>query len=151
MKCTYCSLGDNSFPYRRRSLESVLSEIDTAVKNYNAGFIYFEDENISLDKKWFMSLLEKIIHYYPRKEIELRAMNGLYPPSLDEEVIIKMKEAGFKTLNLSLCTTSENQLKIFKRKNVKDAVEKSVKIAKKIGMDSVRYIIAGTPGQNPMD
>ena len=48
-------------------------------------------------------------------------MNGLYPPSLDEEVICAMQFAGFKTLNLSLGSSSKEQLRRFNRSDVRPA------------------------------
>ncbi|MBU1399113.1 MAG: cobalamin-dependent protein, partial [Proteobacteria bacterium] len=97
MKCSYCSVGASSFlKYRRRSIESVLEEMRKQITLYNARFIDFEDENLSLDRKWFVTLLKEIISRFGNKELELRAMNGLFPSSLDEEVVCLMKEAGFK-------------------------------------------------------
>jgi anaerobic magnesium-protoporphyrin IX monomethyl ester cyclase len=151
MKCTYCCLADSPISYRRRKVSSVLDEIDVAVKKYNVGLIDFEDENISLDRKWFQYLLEEIIKRYDGKKLELRAMNGLFPPSLDENTIKLMKHAGFKTLNLSIGTTSSEQLKKFKRPDMLERLEHVLFNAKKWGLNSVCYLIVGAPGQKAED
>ncbi|MGE0083628.1 MAG: radical SAM protein [Desulfococcaceae bacterium] len=151
MKCSYCSVGASSLKYRRRNAESVLREIETAVKEYDAGFIDFEDENLSLDRKWFLQLLHGIMEQFGESNPELRAMNGLFPPSLDEELIRTMKKAGFQTLNLSLGSASAEQLRRFRRPDVRDSVEKAIVFAKKYGMEAVCYMIAAAPGQNPED
>ncbi|MCU0614331.1 MAG: B12-binding domain-containing radical SAM protein [Desulfobacterales bacterium] len=151
MKCTYCCLADSPITYRRRKVSSVLDEIDIAFKNHNTGLIDFEDENISLDRKWFQYLLEEIIKRYGEKKLELRAMNGLFPPSLDEYTIKLMKKAGFKTLNLSVGSMSPEQLKKFNRPEMVESLEKVLSYAKKYGLNSVCYLIAGAPGQKADD
>ncbi len=148
MKCSYCCVASPNSKYRKRSVESVFSEIKKSIDDYGVRFIDFEDENLTLDKEWFYCLLNKLKINYSHINLELRAMNGLYPPTLDEKMLVEMKEAGFKVINLSLCTTSQKQLKRFKRADVRESVEKLVITAKQCGMDVVCYIIAGTPGQN---
>jgi hypothetical protein len=78
-------------------------------------------------------------------------MNGLFPPTLDEEVVCAMKAAGFTALNLSLCTTCREQLKKFRRPDVREEFERSLVFAEKYGLESVAYIIVGAPGQDPKD
>ncbi len=151
MKCTYCCLADSPITYRRRKVSSVLEEIDIAVNNHNTGLIDFEDENISLDQNWFQHLLKEIIDQYGAGRLELRAMNGLYPPSLDENTIELMKNAGFKTLNLSIGSTSSDQLKKFRRPDMVSTLEKVLSYAKKYGLNCVCYLIAGAPGQKADD
>jgi len=151
MKCSYCSVGASSLKYRRRSVTSVLREMETAVNVHDAGFIDFEDENLSLDRQWFLDLLHGIMERFGESDIELRAMNGLFPRSLDEEIICTMKKAGFQTLNLSLGSVSAEQLRRFRRPDVRDSVEKAIGIAGKCGMEAVCYMIAAAPGQNPED
>ncbi|MCP4752170.1 MAG: B12-binding domain-containing radical SAM protein [Proteobacteria bacterium] len=152
MRCTYCSVGASSYlTYRRRTVASVLDEIETAVNQYDVRFVDFEDENLSLDRKWFRALLDGIVRRFGGEGLELRAMNGLLPSSLDEETLLKMKSAGFKTLNLSLCSTSSAQLQRFNRPDVGHAFDRVLQWAGKLGLDAVGYIIAGGPYQDPED
>jgi anaerobic magnesium-protoporphyrin IX monomethyl ester cyclase len=152
LKCTYCSIGATSpLSYRRRSVESVMSEIERAVKHYAVGFIDFEDENLSLDRNWFLALLTAITKRMKAHPLELRAMNGLLPSSLDEQVIRAMKTAGFKALNLSLGTTAKAQLQRFQRPDVSGAFERVLDLAELYDLKAVGYIIAGAPFQKADD
>ena len=152
LKCSYCAVGASSpLKHRRRSVESVISEIETSVNLYDTGFIDFEDENLSLDRKWFLQLLTQIRRRFKGHPLELRAMNGLLPSSLDEEIIGAMKAAGFKTLNLSLGTISNRQLKRFQRPDVRNAFEQALQFAKRQDMTAVGYIIVGAPFQKAAD
>jgi anaerobic magnesium-protoporphyrin IX monomethyl ester cyclase len=150
MKCSYCSVGAAShLPYRRRSVDAVLQEMGTAVVQDSVRFIDFEDENLSLARSWFLDLLHAIRERFASRALELRAMNGLLPSTLDEETVCAMKDAGFKTLNLSLGSTGREQLMRFQRPDVVDAFEEALIFAEKYDLQAVAYIIAGAPGQSP--
>ena len=150
--CTYCSMGASSaFPHRRRSVAGVIREIERAADRNDIGFIDFEDENLSLDRAWFLRLLEAIRRRFNGDLPELRAMNGLMPSTLDEQVIAAMRAAGFKTLNLSLGTTANAQLKRFQRPDVRRAFERALDLARSNGLQAVGYIIVGAPFQKTAD
>ncbi len=156
LHCTYCSVGASAHAgYRQRSVQSVLAEIDDAVasaSSHKVGFIDFEDENISLDRQWFLNLLEGLARRYAGSDSgpEVRAMNGLLPATLDRKIIHAMKRAGFKVLNLSLGSTLPEQLRCFRRPNVNAAFDDALRHAEKYGMQAVGYVIAGAPGQTPL-
>ena len=147
--CTYCSVSARSGHgrFRRRSVEHILAEIRCQAEHGDVGFIDFEDENLTLDKGWALALLTGIREIFGSKAVELRAMNGLYPPSLDREIIRAMKEAGFTTLNLSVGSFSLDQLKQFGRPDVRKAHAEVLEMAREMGMASVTYIIGAGPGQ----
>lgn len=151
MTCSYCCVAAPSSRYRRRRVESVFEEISRAVLHGNARFVDFEDENLTLDKAWCMDLLSRITEGLGHLDLELRAMNGLYPPSLDDELIGAMREAGFRALNLSLCSLSKPQLARFGRRDVRVSYEAALASLNARGMESVTYILVGAPGQDPLE
>jgi radical SAM superfamily enzyme YgiQ (UPF0313 family) len=150
LSCAYCALGNKAlYPYRRRSVASVLEEISDAVRLHDARFIDFEDETLSHDRAWFLSLLTGIRERFGAEALELRAMNGLFPPTLNEKVVAAMKAAGFRSLNLSLGSACPGQLKRFGRPDIRLAFDHALSLAETHGMDAVGYIIVGAPFQEP--
>ena len=149
MQCSYCSVSASSShgPFRQRKIKDIIMEIKQQAEIHNIGFIDFEDENLCLNKQWFLKLFLKIKKLFADKNVELRAMNGLYPPAIDEDIVSLMKASGFKALNLSLGSTSKNQLKKFKRHDVTASFEHALFLAEKYDLDCVSYIIAAAPGQ----
>ena len=149
MRCSYCSVSATSSyaPFRQRSVDDVIREIQDQTQRHDIGFIDFEDENLCLNKKWFMQLFSELKRLLAGRSIELRAMNGLYPPAIDEDIVAMMKAAGFRTLNLSLGSTSGNQLIRFNRPDVRPAFERALLLAQKYDLASVSYIIAAAPEQ----
>ncbi len=148
MKCSYCCFGDQpDLDYRQKSVDTVIREIERFAGRNNGGLIDFEDENLSLDRRWFLRLLKEITGRFGEARFELRAMNGLYPPSLDEEVIGAMKTAGFRTLNLSLGSTCRQQLSQFKRADVCSAFDRALELAARYDLTAVGYVICAAPFQ----
>ncbi len=153
MTCTYCAVSARSghIPYRRRRPHDVIRELEIQAASGDIGFIDFEDENLCLEKSWFISLMQDLMKLFVPGSIELRAMNGLYPPSIDRDVATIMKQAGFRTLNLSLGSASANQMKRFGRKVTTGALENAIGLARSLKLECVSYIIAGAPGQDPFE
>lgn len=152
MHCSYCSMRRSSErTLCRRPLAATLAEIEQAVERDNAGFIDFEDENLTLDRRWFAGLLRGITSRLGNAGLELRAMNGLFPPSLDDDVIGAMAAAGFRTLNLSLGSSSPEQLKRFRRPDVRTTFDAALASAQKYSLKCVGYVIAGAPQQSAAD
>ena len=149
MQCSYCSMSASSSyaPFRQRPVQDVVNEIKIQIRTRDIGFIDFEDENLSLSKSWFLDLCTGLAPVLEGKHIEIRAMNGLYPPSIDHDIVAAMKTLGFKTLNLSLGSTSKEQLKKFNRQDVRKAFENALLLAENQNLETVSYIIAAAPGQ----
>ncbi|PIE61375.1 MAG: B12-binding domain-containing radical SAM protein [Desulfobacterales bacterium] len=148
-RCSYCavSASSNHAGFRMRPVQDVLDEIKLQAKSKQIGFIDFEDENLTLKKSWVLALLQGIQTLFKNQDIELRAMNGLFPPSLDKEILTAMKAAGFKTLNLSVGSFCASQLKRFKRPDVRDAHDRVLDMAKDLDMACVSYLLGAAPGQ----
>lgn len=150
MPCSYCSVSSTASHgrFRQRDVTDVLREIKEQASRLDIGFIDFEDENLALEKKWILALLSGINKIFKGNPPELRAMNGLYPPSLDREVMTAMQGAGFKTINLSLGSFSKDQLMRFKRPDVRKAHDRALALAQDLGLTCVSYVIAAAPGQS---
>lgn len=151
LSCSYCATGKGSWMgFRKRSVPAVLQEIRNASAGRRVGFVDFEDENLTMDRRWFLSLMEGLGEIFGDSGPELRAMNGLFPPSLTETVVRTMKKSGFKTLNLSLGSADRGQLKRFNRPDVRDAFDRALQYARREGLSAVGYIIVGSPDQDPL-
>jgi anaerobic magnesium-protoporphyrin IX monomethyl ester cyclase len=150
MPCSYCSVSASAShaKFRQRDVTDVLKEIEEQANRLDIGFIDFEDENLALEKNWILALLVGLNKIFKGSPPELRAMNGLYPPSLDREIMTAMRGAGFKTINLSLGSFSKDQLTRFKRPDVRKAHDRALDLAQELGLTCVSYVIAAAPGQS---
>jgi len=152
MRCTYCAVNAASHHgFRRRSVASITAELSAAFTIHPMGFIDFEDEHLCADKPWVMALMEQIAHQLKHWRPELRAMNGLYAPTLDADVLGCLQKAGFRTLNLALITTSVSQLKRFNRPNIGSDIDRVLSLTQELALTSVVYLIVAGPGQDPYE
>jgi len=146
LRCSYCSTGAGApLPYRRRRVGGVLAEAAAAVAA-GAELLDFEDENLALDRAWLRELLAAL-ERLTGGGVELRAMNGLLPHTLDEETVRAMARAGFRVLNLSLGSSDGAQLARFRRPDERAALDRALDAAERAGLSAVVYVIAGAPGQ----
>ncbi len=151
MRCSYCSIGAGVIPYRRRSIPAVMSEMARAVEDQGARFIDFEDENLAWDPEWLNTLLGQVSERWGDLDLELRAMNGLMPRTLNASLIRIMSKAGFRVLNLSLGSINGAQLQRFRRPDQRPAFDGVLALAEREGLSAVGYIIVGAPGQRAED
>jgi hypothetical protein len=152
LRCTYCAVNAASHHgYRRRSVPSVIAELSAAFSIRPMGFIDFEDEHLCADKQWVMALMREITRRFGCWRPELRAMNGLFAPALDADILGWMRAAGFNTLNLALITTSGSQLKRFARPDITSDLDRVLGLALGLGMKAVAYVIIAGPGQDPFE
>ena len=61
-----------------------------------------------------------------------------------------MQAAGFKILNLALGSTHAEQLKRFRRADVRLAFDRALNLAQTLSLGSVGYVIAAAPYQDPL-
>jgi radical SAM superfamily enzyme YgiQ (UPF0313 family) len=146
-RCSFCSVHTTfGTDYRRRSLESVIAEIEL---RYDQGYrvIDFEDDNLTFYKNVFKELCRRLIARFPRRELEFVAMNGISYLSLDEELLDLMFSAGFSHLNLALVSSDKTVRETTKRPHTLEAYLKVVHKAHELGFKIVSYQILGLPNE----
>lgn len=146
-QCAFCSVHKTfGRHYRKRSPDHIWDEMN---RRYQEGYrvFDFEDDNFALNKKETLELCRKIAAAFPKKDIQLLAMNGICYWTLDEQLLTAMRHAGFTHLNISLVSTNENLLKAFKRPNNLEKYRAVVQKAVALGLKVVSYQILGLPGE----
>ena len=93
-----------------------------------------------------IELCNALIRTFPKKDIQLLAMNGVCYWTLDGDILKLMRQAGFTHLNLSLVSTNTQLLKTVKRPNPLKKYREVVSEAATLGFKVVAYQILGLPG-----
>jgi radical SAM superfamily enzyme YgiQ (UPF0313 family) len=145
-RCAFCSV-HKTFGHkcRRRSAGNILAEIK---QRYGEGYrvFDFEDDNLTFDRKEMTELCEGLIRAFPKKDIQLLAMNGVCYWTLDCAILKLMRQAGFTHLNLSLVSTNTGLLRMVQRPAPLKKYREVVKHAAALGFKTVAYQILGLPG-----
>ncbi len=146
--CAYCSahlvMGTS---FRTRTPEAVLKEMIECRERYHIQAFDIEDDNFTFDQLRAKRLMSLIFKHFGDGEIELSAMNGVSFASLDEELLILMERAGFKTINLSFVSTSPLIKEKMGRPKPTTEFDKILEMAERAGLHVIAYAILGMPGQ----
>ena len=146
--CAFCSVSavfERGF--RPRTPAAVCEEV---LLRYGEGYrvIDFEDDNLAFDAGRFSQILEGLIDAVPSADLRLTAMNGICYQNLDREILLLMRRAGFKDLNLSLVTADPDQARLNRRPHDVETFSRVVNLACRLGFRVVGYQILGLPGDS---
>ena len=101
MACNFCDMflvmGKK---HRKKSINSIVNEIEILNKEYGVNFFSFMDDQLTLNRSHIIELCNEIL----KRNIKMmfNTPNGLWVNSLREEVIAKMVEAGLVYANLAI-------------------------------------------------
>lgn len=149
-KCSYCSQRLlTGLTYRWNSVERVIENLKILVDVYKQDYIFFYDDNFSVNKKRVFDICDKIIeaglHKKAAFSIQTRA-DCLY-----EEILPAMRKANFQTVGLGMETGVERIAReIEKDETVALHLEK-IKLLKKHGFKVSLFMIYGFPGETAAD
>ncbi len=124
--CTYCH---NIFgkKFRARSPENVIKELKYLVDKYSIQEIEFLDDTFNYDKERACGICDLIIE--EKLKLGICFSNGLRADRMDEELIIKLKQAGTYRINYGIESTSARMQKSMGKKlnliHAKDIIEKT--------------------------
>ena len=150
--CSYCSVATTmGTRFRTRSPQNVIAEMKSCVKDYDITAFDIEDDNFTLDLSRAEKILDLIIDEFGEQTIDLYAMNGLSIFSLTEDLLCKMKRAGFKHLDLALGSSSKDLNREMNRPADLSIAEAVLKQAARLGFPVNTYIILGIPGHRLED
>jgi len=147
--CSYCfnhffkTIPDEKSNYiRRRSVKHVIEELKAAKEKYNISLIEFWDDIFIFDKKWLKEFLEAY-----KKEIGLPFKCYIHVNLFDEEIAVRLKDAGCKWVDFGIQNINEDyRKKYLKRNETNENIVKALKILKKHKIVSFVDYIIGLPG-----
>ena len=128
-----------------RSAGNVLEEIDSLVKEYGVKQIDILDDNFAQNRQRLAEILDGIImrHY----DLAINLQSGVRVENLDEEILVKMKEAGVYKIAFGVETADEKLLEIHNKKLNLKKMEEIVSLSKKMGFLTYGFFIIGLWGE----
>ena len=149
-ECTFCSSRLWLRRWRVRSAKNVVDEIEECIENFRIKDFHFEDENLTISKERTIEICDEIKDR--NLDIIWQTPNGIRASATDNEMLIRMKEAGCKHITVAPESGSKRVLEevIRKHQNLDD-VTRVVRLAKRIDLKSAAYFILGLPGETLED
>lgn len=138
--CHFCSHPLNLKKYRQRSIDSVVEEIKSLVRQ-SYKYILFYDDNFLLNKKRAYKIMDKIIQEKIKVKMALQARVD----SADYNLYKRMRDAGVVAVFFGVESANQDVLDFYnKRATVEQGIE-AIKLANKVGLITHGYFMIGTP------
>ncbi len=151
-RCPYCASGLLESRRRRRSVESVLAEIEQRHRQYGVvDFVFYDDALLTDPETHAMPLFEALAD--AGLPLRFHTPNALHIRAITATVAGLMKRAGFHTVRLGLETAAEDASRL-DRKATRSEFFAAAEALLSAGFDREQvgaYLLAGLPGQSTAD
>ena len=139
--CTFCwhCLGG----YRERSIDSVMEEIEWAIKKYNINIISLCDDIFGVDKKRLSEFCDKIKKLSKELSTKLIWTCALVIGTTDENLLKTMKDAGCHLIGYGFESFSPTVLKSMRKPVNVEQMDKGFKATIKAGIANHSHLIFG--------
>jgi radical SAM superfamily enzyme YgiQ (UPF0313 family) len=145
-RCTFCSVQQTmGHDFRVRSVENVLREIEQCVERFDIRYFDIEDDNFTFDQYRAEQLMTAVLDRFG-ETLRFSAMNGLTATQLNEGLLLRMRQAGFRQINLSLVASQPQTLRELRRPVSFSGLKRTVEKARNADLECVAYFILGLPG-----
>ncbi|MBE7705397.1 MAG: radical SAM protein [Cyanobacteria bacterium SIG29] len=145
--CIYCLSpiisGKN---VRYRTPNNVLEELKDCFLNHNISDFFFKSDTFTINKAWVLELCDLIINSELNGKINWVANSKVN--TLDEEMLLKMKQAGCSVIALGIESGSQETLEKIKKNTTIEQARNSVKLIKKVGLKIFGFYLVGFPWEN---
>ncbi len=141
--CTYCSRVIQGKPLRRKSVEQIGREVETAVREHGVRNIYF----IDLEFTACRDIAEGISRYIIDRKIPVRWCCQTRTDWIDEPLLKLMKEAGCRLIHYGVETGNERIADLIKKKVTVQEQREGVLLTKSLGIETLCFFLLGYPGE----
>lgn len=145
--CIYCiSPVISGRGVRYRSPQSVFEEIKQCFEEFHISDFFFKSDTFTINKSWVIEVCDLIIKSNLQNKINWVANSRVN--TLDEEMLLKMKQAGCSVIALGIESGSNESLKKMKKGTTVEQNENAVRLIKKIGLKIFGFYLIGFPWEN---
>ncbi len=144
-KCIFC----NAYVYygrrhRHHSVQYIIEEIKTNIKQYNVSNFLFWAEEFILDKKFVQELAQAIIN----EKLDIKWVCNSRVDAVDLKTLQMVKKAGCWNIAYGIESGVQDILDKLKKQITLEQIETAVKLAHKAGLQITGHIIIGFPWDN---
>lgn len=134
--CTFCFHPSGS-RYRQRSLDSIFSEIDYLVENYDISYVALREELFATDNERVRQFCERVACYDFDWSIQLRI------DSVNQELVDMLKDTRCRYVFVGVESADDKVLKSMRKGITRVQIERSLDMLKEAGLNSRSGVIFG--------
>lgn len=143
-ECIYCSNSVYGKTVRRRSVENVITEIESVVNQFGIRHFYFVEDVLTLSKQFSLNLCDEI----DKRNLKITFEGSTRANLFDEELARRMSKSGLIRLSFGLESADPKILKIIKKQVPLDSYIQANKLTNKYGIETINSVMLGLPGQD---
>ena len=143
-KCIFCASDQlETTRIARRSVDSVMQEIEHVTKEYDVRHIMIVDDVLTLQRKRTIEFCEAIIE----RKINITFEGSTRANLVDDNLLGLMKKAGLIRLSFGLETVDEEMRKTMNKKVPMEAYEEANALCNKHDIEALNSVMVGLPGE----
>ncbi|MBI5469360.1 MAG: B12-binding domain-containing radical SAM protein [Deltaproteobacteria bacterium] len=148
--CIFCSVGLTlGKKIRTRSIEKIGDELEYWYSKGRRIFNFLDDNFTFYSERVFALCGE--IEKRGLKDLTLRASNGIRADKINREMLLRMKEAGFKSFGIGVEAGNNKVLKTLKKGETIEQIEGAIKMSCELGFEVSLFFVYGAPGETAED
>jgi len=144
--CTFCYL-DMYGPYRIKTSEKIIAEIDYAIDRFGVRNVYFADLTFTIARKQVSDICD---HLIARKR-PIRWACQTRVDVVDAALLRKMRDAGCRLIQFGVESGDDKMLESTKKNISFASIREALSQARRLGMETVAYFLFGLPGESRDD
>lgn len=147
-QCAYC--GASSIWGRRvrsRSVENVIEEIKTLMKEYGYLEFYFVDDTFTINRSRVIEICQAL----RREKLDVTWRCATRVDLIDMDLLREMKRAGCSGIHIGIETGSVKMLEYIRKGTTLEQVREAAHMLRKIRLDWMAYFMVGFPEETRED
>ncbi len=132
-QCTFCyhSIGRK---YRERQIDSVIKELEIAIKKYKINAIEIYDDLFSVNKERVYEFCKKIKKLIKNTPWKIKWTCQLVVAGVDKKLLKTLKDAGCTVVGFGFESYSEKVLKSMKKPITPQQIDNVIKLSREVGI-----------------
>jgi radical SAM superfamily enzyme YgiQ (UPF0313 family) len=143
-KCIFCASDQlETTKILKRSIKSIVDEIEHVVNTFNVRHFVFVDDVLTLVRKRTVEMCDEI----KKRNIDITFEGSTRANLLDDELVKKLKEAGLIRLSFGLETVDEDMRETMNKKVPLDFYVEANRLLGKYDIEAMNSCMIGLPGE----
>lgn len=145
--CTWCSRSVFGETHRRRSVRSVVDEIEMLIAVYKPDQLWFADDVFTINYRWLFAFAQEM----KRRSIRIPFECITRADRLNDEVVRTLAELGAFRLWFGSESGSQRILDAMQRRVSVEQIRTATQLAQRYGIEAGLFVMLGYPGEELAD
>ncbi len=141
--CIYCSIKVFGNKVRRRTVNNLVAEIESVVKDFNIRHFFFIDDVLTLDRNYILNFCDEI----DKRKIKITFEGSTRANLVDDELIKRLAQCGLIRISFGLETADPEIRRIIKKGVPLESYVEANKLTNKYGIETINSVMLGLPGE----